>query len=326
LKKLTNASKGKSVPIIIGPTGVGKTELSLLLADALNAEIVSADSRQIYRYMDIGTAKPSLDELRRIKHHFIDIINPDEYYSAGEYGRKARECIDQIFIRNVQPIVVGGAGFYIRALIDGLFAPKVSSIKVKEHIRHRIRLEGSEAVFDYLKTVDPKSAQRLHPNDEQRIVRALEVYEITGTPISDFQDGKDDPAQFTPLMIGLVRERQNLYERIEARVDSMLASGLVEEVRELQEMGYGPELNSLRTVGYQEVFEYLDDRLSYAEMTEQIKTHTRQYAKRQLTWFRREKRIRWVDLGTIKTEQIVPKIMSTFCFQKKVLNTPPPSR
>ena len=307
--KLTNASKDKPVPIIVGATGVGKTELSLQLADKLDAEIVSADSRQVYRYLDIGTAKPTPEELAKTRHHFIDIKNPDEYYSAGEYGHQARECINRIFARGKQSIVVGGSGFYIRALVDGLFAPKVSSVKVKEQIRSRIRSEGIDAVFAYLKTVDSKSAERLHPNDVQRAVRALEVYEITGTPISDFQSGEEEPAQFKPVIIGLVQERKELYRRIELRVDKMLKDGLVDEVHHLREMGYDHELNSLRTVGYQEVFEYLDGKINYEEMIDQIKIHSRQYAKRQLTWFRRDKRIQWFDLEENVQNQVVDEIV-----------------
>lgn len=291
--KSTSASKDKPVLIIVGPTGVGKTQLSLLLARELDIEIVSADSRQVYRYLDIGTAKPTAEELAQIPHHFIDIKNPDEYYSAGEFGREARQCIENIFQRQKQPMVVGGSGFYIRALVDGLFAPRVSSLKVKNKIRERIQAEGIETIFSYLKAVDPQSAKRLHPNDVQRVVRALEVFELTGTPISDFQRDEEEPAQFTPVMIGLFRDRQALYKRIEQRVDKMMESGLVNEVRGLQNMGYNPELNSLRTVGYQEVFQHLQGLLSYKGMVDQIKSHSRQYAKRQLTWFRRDKRIVW---------------------------------
>ena len=197
-----------NVPLVVGPTAVGKTELALLIAERLGAEIVSADSRQIYKFMDIGTAKPTADELARVPHHFIDIRTPDQYYSAGEYGREARRRIEQLFRNRTMPLVVGGSGFYIRALVDGLFAPKVTDPEVKEKWRQRIRQEGKEVIFRFLAQVDPDTAQRLHVNDTQRVVRALEVWEMTGKPISAFQEGEETPAPFHPLFFGLVRKRE----------------------------------------------------------------------------------------------------------------------
>lgn len=297
---------------MVGPTAVGKTELSLQLAEMLGGEIVSADSRQVYRYMDIGTAKPDIEQRRRIPHHFIDIRNPDEYYSAGEYGRQARQCIDELLAAGKQPIVVGGSGFYIRALVDGLFAPSCSDPEVKAQLRSRIQKEGLHALYQQLQEVDPITASRLHANDAQRIVRALEVYQLTGKPISSFRRGEETPAAFTPIFIGLTRPRQILYHRIEERVDAMLAAGLVEEVQTLRKMGYGLELNALRTVGYQEVWHYLTGALGYDEMVDAIKLHSRQYAKRQLTWFRRDARIQWFDLEETPAEKVIEQICRDF--------------
>lgn len=302
---------GFKVLIIVGPTAVGKTALSLSIAEVLGGEIVSADSRQVYKYMDIGTAKPSREEMFRIKHHFIDIRQPDQYYSAGEYGREARDRIAAMHKKGVVPVVVGGSGFYIQALVDGLFAPKISDPDVKQKWRNKVREIGQDAVFNYLKQVDPASAERLHPNDTQRVVRALEVYELAGQPISDFKKGGETPADFIPVFIGLNRDREVLYKRIENRVDVMLKSGLVDEVKGLRDRGWGPELNSLKTVGYQEVYDYFNGCLTLDEMAEKIKINSRRYAKRQLTWFRRDRRVHWIELDQFGPDQAVKKITET---------------
>jgi tRNA dimethylallyltransferase len=291
-----NGLKENKVLLLVGPTASGKTELSIRIAHALGGEIVSADSRQVYRYMDIGTAKPTREERAGIPHHFIDIRTPEQYYSAGEYGREARQCIAQLTADSIVPIVVGGSGFYVEALVDGLFAPQVSDPGVKEQWRERIRQEGVEHVYAVLERIDPVTARRLHPNDEQRIVRALEVFDISGVPISAFRETRRIAADFVPVFVGLLRDRKSLNERIEMRVDAMIRHGLVEEVESLKNMGYSPRVNALRTVGYQEVFEYLDGTVTFAEMVASIKAHTRQYAKRQMTWFRRDLRIFWIKV------------------------------
>ncbi|MBN1481827.1 tRNA (adenosine(37)-N6)-dimethylallyltransferase MiaA [candidate division KSB1 bacterium] len=307
---LTTDLRAHKVLFIIGPTAVGKTELSLDVAEHLDGEIVSADSRQIYKYLDIGTAKPTQTERDRVPHHFIDICYPDQNYSAGQYGREARICIRQIQSRHKRAIVVGGSGFYIRALVEGLFAPKMSDPAVKEKWRQQIRNVGNEKVFHLLKRVDPVTAERLHPNDTQRIVRALEVWELSGRPISAYRQGEEKAADFVPVFIGLSRAREILYRRIDDRVDQMIAAGLVEEVKNLQKMGYGPKLNALRTVGYQEVFDYLAGTLDYATMIQTIKQNTRRFAKRQLTWFRRDLRIHWMDIENKSPGDIQKKILT----------------
>ena len=303
------------VLMIVGPTAVGKTAVSLRLAEAHSSEIVSADSRQVYRYMDIGTAKPTAAELAEIPHHFISTQNPDEYYSAGQYGREARQCIGLLQQKGVHPVVVGGSGFYIRALVDGLFAPKISDPGVKEKWRRRIESDGKEAVFAALAKVDPVTAGRLHINDTQRIVRALEVFEITGRPISDYRQQEAIPPRFCPLFVGLKLPREVLYHRIDERVDEMIKAGLVDEVESLKQRGYGPELNSLRTVGYAEVFDYLSGLISKEEMVELIKRHTRQYAKRQMTWFRRDERIHWLAADDKSAEEIADEIIGNPLFK-----------
>lgn len=307
---LTTDLRAHNVLFIIGPTAVGKTALSLAVAEHLDGEIVSADSRQIYKYLDIGTAKPTRTERDRVPHYFIDICYPDQNYSAGQYGRQARICIHHIQLRHKRAIVVGGSGFYIRALVDGLFAPKMSDPVVKEKWRQQIRENGNEEVFHLLRRVDPLTAERLHPNDTQRIVRALEVWELSGRPISAYRQGVEEAAEFVPVYFGLSRDRDVLYRRIDERVDQMIAAGLVEEVEKLQKMGYGPELNALRTVGYQEVFDYLAGTLTYETMVNTIKQNTRRYAKRQLTWFRRDSRIQWLDAENMSSSETIRYILS----------------
>lgn len=289
---------------------MGKTECSILLAERLKGEIVSADSRQVYRYMNIGTAKPTEDDLRRAAHHFIDIRDPDQYYSAGEYGREARDCIDRLLSEGVRPVVVGGSGFYIRALVDGLFAPDVSDRRIKEKWRRRIEEEGIDAVFSYLRSVDPRTAERLHPNDTQRVVRALEVWDLAGLRLSDFHEHAAVPASFTPVFIGLTRPREALHERINRRVDRMMQQGLVDEVKSLLEKGWGPELNALRTVGYQEVFDYLKGAYDSDEMIRLIKQNSRRYAKRQSTWFRKDSRVTWIDVDLTNPHEVMTQIIN----------------
>ncbi|HEX9652630.1 MAG TPA: tRNA (adenosine(37)-N6)-dimethylallyltransferase MiaA [bacterium] len=286
----------KPVLLLVGPTGVGKTALSLELATVMDCEIVSADSRQIYRYMNIGTAKPTPEQLRQEPHHFIDIRNPDEYYSAGQFSREARQCINDIFSRGRQPMVVGGSGLYIRALVDGLFSPQVSNERVKSALKTRARQQGISVLYEELQKVDPVTASRLNPSDTQRILRAIEVYELTGRPFSEFLEMAPQPAAFEPVFIGLTMERSALYARIERRVDDMLASGFLDEVRVLKGRGYGLHLNALQTVGYKEAFLFLQNDLSYPDMIRLMKQRSRNYAKRQLTWFRKDDRIRWFEL------------------------------
>lgn len=307
---LTAALTVNKVLVLAGPTASGKTELALCLARSWGGEIVSADSRQIYRGMDIGTAKPSTEEQAGVRHHFIDICEPDQDYSAGTYGREARACIARLQAAGRPPIVAGGSGFYIRALLDGLPAPHASDPQVKAWWRQQIVELGAEAIHARLAQVDPASAARLHPNDTQRIVRALEVYQLSGQPLSAYKPGSEKPADFTPVIIGLAWPREMLYERIDRRVDVMIGQGLIEEVERLRDKGYGLHLNALRTVGYQEVFAHLQGELSREEMIALIKQHSRQYAKRQMTWFRRDARVQWMNVEEMGKEEMAKRITS----------------
>ncbi len=285
-----------TVIFIVGPTAAGKTALSLLLAEKLQGEIVSADSRQIYKYMNIGTAKPSKKELAQVPHHFIDILEPDEEYNVGKFFKDGRETISKIFSKGKTPIVTGGSGLYIRALIDGIFnAPEISPA-IRKIVLSDLERHGSAYLYKKLSEIDPRYASKISANDPQRITRALEVYLSSGIPFSQWHHKKTDKAQFKPLMYGITMDRAELYTRINKRVDRMLTIGLIEEVKALQEKGFGASLNALKTVGYKEVFQYLDRRLDYDTMIEKIKQNTRNYAKRQITWFKKEKRIHWINM------------------------------
>jgi len=281
---------------IVGPTASGKTKLSLIVAEKLDGEIISADSRQIYRYMDIGTAKPSPEEREKVKHYFIDELNPDEEFNAGLFGEKARKIIEDIFSRGKVPIIVGGSGLYIKSLIDGFFEGPGADWELREILYRRAKDLGKESLYEELKKVDPVSAQKIHPNNLKRVIRALEVYYITGKPISQLQQTVKPEINFKTVQVGLKWDRKKLYKRIEERVEEMIRNGLIDEVKKLREMGYDKNLNSLQTVGYKEVFDYLDGLISYDRMIYLIKRNSRRYAKRQLTWFRQDERIIWIDV------------------------------
>lgn len=282
--------------ILLGPTGVGKTTVALELAKHLPSEIVSADSRQVYRDMDIGTAKPTRAERAQVPHHFIDICDPDQIYSAGEYGEKARAVINGILNRQKWPLVVGGSGLYLRALLEGFFAAKAANRDIQEQLKRRAREEGSAVLHAELARVDPSAAARLHPNDAHRLVRALEIFYAVGKTVTEAWQQHSAPANFPYRLIGLNMSRPPLYTRINLRVDKMLAEGLIEECRNLIKLGYAPELNALNTVGYQEVFQFFHHEISEERMVMLIKQHSRNYAKRQMTWFRKMKGVKWIEV------------------------------
>ena len=293
LKKILNK---KGVIIIVGPTGIGKTSLSIELAKKHKCEIISSDSRQFYKYMDIGTAKPTAEEMEQVVHHFIDIKFPNEYYNAGTYSDDARKVIKELHDKKIVPIIVGGSGLYIKALTDGFDEVKVSNDNVKQELRKQLNEKGLDYLYEFLKEIDPKIAQKLHPNDSQRILRAIEVWEVSGKPLSSYQKKKFNQADFQPLFVGLTMDRKTLYERIDKRVDIMIKQGFIEEVQNILDKGYSKDLAGLRTVGYQEIIEYLNSKLQYDEMIGVIKQKTRKYAKRQITWFKKESRINWFNL------------------------------
>jgi tRNA dimethylallyltransferase len=299
----------RRVLVLAGPTASGKTTLSLLIASHLNAEIISADSRQLYELLDIGTAKPSREERNRVKHHFVDIQPPDREFNAGEFGKRGRVMVDEILGRGKVPLVVGGSGLYIQALIDGFFDGVSADGEIKKELYGRLKTEGPAALLNELACVDPVAASRMHPTNTRRIIRALEVYRSTGNPISELQkDGVE--INFRPVLAGLNWDRAALYARIDRRADWMIGQGLVDEVRELQAKGYSAELNALQTPGYREVFAFLAGKMSLEEAVSLLKRETRRYAKRQMTWFRRDTRIRWFQLSE---EREFPAVASSIC-------------
>ena len=305
MRMLNKSSSGYSsshnhtrrVLVLVGPTASGKTAISLLIAPCVNAEIISADSRQVYKQMSIGTAKPTMAQRKIVPHYFVDELLPDCDFNAGEFGIRGREIIDDIFSRGNVPFVVGGSGLYIRGLIDGFFEGPGGDDKIRKQLTRRLREEGAEKLLEELKRVDSVSASKMLHTNSKRIVRALEVYQQTGIPISELHKNTIE-ITFSPVFVGLQWERNRLYQRINNRVDRMIADGLLQEVEWLRNNGYSSKLNALLTTGYAEVFSYLEGKLQYEQMIERIKRNTRRYAKRQLTWFRYDTRIKWFDINT----------------------------
>ncbi len=275
--------------ILCGPTGVGKSKLGLDLADIYKGEVVNADSRQVYAGMDIGTGKLVPAE-RRVRHHLLDIVRPDESFSAQEYCVRALEVLEDLKGRGKKIFVVGGTGLYLKTLTEGLFAGPGKTEKRKE----LDRMETSE-LYRELGKVDPAKAKKLSAGDRQRIIRALEVFYASGRPMSAIEKKRQAPAGFRFIWAGLNLERKKLYERIEARIDAQFRSGWVEEVRRLNKEGFGPDCPAFKTIGYPEVYRFLAGELSEAEMMQTIKQKTRNYAKRQLTWFRHQAPVQWFD-------------------------------
>jgi tRNA dimethylallyltransferase len=302
----------RRVLVLVGPTASGKTAVSLIVAPQLNAEIISSDSRQVYKYMDIGTAKPTHAERSVVPHYFIDELPPEREFNAGEFGIRGRVMIDEMFARGKTPFVVGGSGLYVRALIDGFFEGPSADPALRKRLYDRIESDGAERLLQELRVIDPVAAAKMLPSNTRRIVRALEVYHLTGIPISILQQSLID-IPFTPILVGLEWDRSVLYQRINDRVDEMLSVGLLDEVRSLAERGYAPTLNSLQTTGYMEAFRYMTGEMTYDQMVDLIKQNTRRYAKRQLTWFRHDPRITWFRLdGEHDFQNVARKIVRHF--------------
>ena len=278
--------------VIGGPTGSGKSELAVRIAEQIGAEIVNADSMQIYRGMDIGTAKPGARERARVPHHLLDIVSPESNFTAADFRREAAAAIADIDRRGLKAIVVGGTGLYIRALLEGL----VDSPTGDPALRLQFAELSGEELLGRLALVDPETAARLHHNDRVRIVRALEVFSQTGRPISAFRaEHAFSGSDYLTLKLAITVERQELYRRIDDRVERMVRDGLVDEVRSLLARGYGPQLKAMRSIGYKEISAYLAGECALDEAVSLIKRDTRRYAKRQMTWFGKEKDIYWLE-------------------------------
>jgi tRNA dimethylallyltransferase len=285
--------------VLLGPTAVGKTKMSIEIAKYYGCEIISGDSMQVYRQMDIGTAKISKEEMEDIPHHLIDIHDPDDPYSVAEFQEQCRRLIGEIHDRGNIPFIVGGTGLYIESVCYGF---EFTNVGADEDFRKEqfafAQSHGAEALHDRLKLVDPISAERLHANDQRRIVRALEIFHLTNTTLSAQMAAQTKESPYDLCIVGLTMDRQMLYKRIEARIDEMIEQGLVEEVKSLIQEGYGPGLISMQGLGYKEIISYLQDELTWDDTISLLKRDTRRFAKRQLSWFRHMKDITWVDVTT----------------------------
>jgi tRNA dimethylallyltransferase len=280
--------------VVLGPTAVGKSEVAADLAVHMNGEIVNADAQQVYRQLDIGTAKPSIEVREKIAHHVIDIIDPDEEFNVARYRALATAIIDDIHKRGKLAIVCGGTGLYVKALTRGLFHGPAQDASIRAELTLKAQRDGLRSLYARLEQVDPSATSWIHPNDRQRIIRALEVYESTGKPMSQWQkEHAFSESLFTTLKIGLHRHRAELYGLIDRRCDQMIAAGLIDEVKGLLARGYGLDLKSLRSLGYRHMGLFLMGQLSLEQAVFLMKRDTRRLAKRQLTWFRSDQEIHW---------------------------------
>lgn len=280
--------------IILGPTAVGKSEVALELCSRIPGEVVNADSQQVYRYMDIGTGKPSLADRRRVQHHLIDIVDPDEQFNAAEFRVLAAQAISKIHDKNRRAVVCGGTGLYLKALTGGLFSGPGRDPELRRSLQGEVEQKGLAVLYRRLLDIDPTVASSIHPNDRQRTIRALEVFELTGKPLTEWQREhafREQP--YDVLKIGLHRERIQLYDLINRRSERMIADGLLEEVRALTAKGYGLELTPLRSLGYRQMGQVLRGAQNMPDALEEMKRESRRLAKRQLTWFRRDSEILW---------------------------------
>jgi tRNA dimethylallyltransferase len=299
--------------VVVGPTASGKTAVGVELAHLLHGEIISADSRQVYRYLDIGTAKLTTEERREIPHHFLDRFPPEREYCAGDFGVEGREVVLEILARKHLPIVVGGSGLYIQSLIDGFFEELGADREYRSILEERLVRQGLQPLVDELRVHDPEGASKIDTANPRRVVRALEILHVTGKPLSVLQREKKPSIPFVPVLFGLDVPRAVLYRRINDRCDQMLSRGLLREVEELEKRGYTDALNALNTVGYKEAFACRRGEISYEEMVRLFKQNSRHYAKRQMTWFRRDQRIRWILMAGGKSAAVAAReIMTAF--------------
>ena len=299
--------------ILTGPTAAGKTKLSIALAKAIVGVIISADSMQFYRHMDIGSAKIRPEEMEGIPHHLIDILEPAEDFNVVRFQGLAKEAMEQIYKRNRIPIVAGGTGFYIQALLYDIdFTENEEHPELRRELEAQAKEKGAEFLHQMLEKADPKAAMQIHPNNEKRVIRALEYYRLTGERISqhnETQQRKESP--YNGAYFVLNDDRQRLYERIDARVDAMIGEGLLDEVRALKAMGCRQGMVSMQGLGYKEILSYLDGEMSFSEAVRILKRDTRHFAKRQLTWFRRERDVIWLNQQDYQynQEQILNKML-----------------
>ncbi len=311
----------KPLIVLTGPTAAGKTELSIALAKKLNGAIISADSMQVYKYMNIGSAKIRPEEMQGVRHYLVDVLDPREEFHVARFQQMAKEALEEIYRNGQLPIVVGGTGFYIQALLKDIdFDESSGELPCRKELEETARREGGAVLYERLKQVDPESAEEIHPNNVKRVIRALEFYQETGQPISlHNKEQKEKQPPYTYAYFVLNDDRARLYERIDRRVDRMVEQGLVEEVRWLKEHGYDRSLVSMQGLGYKELFPYLDGTCSLEEAVEIIKRDTRHFAKRQITWFKREPDVIWLnqqEFGYDK-EKILKRMLELWEERKK---------
>ena len=301
----------KKILVIGGPTAVGKTELSIELAKRLNGEIISADSMQIYKYMDIGSAKVSKEEMNGVVHHLIDVVDPSENFSVADYKEQGEKAIKEIISRGKLPIIVGGTGLYINSLTCNMnFTEAEKDEEYRKDLDKLANEHGNNYIHEMLKDIDPISYKEIHANNRKRVIRALEVYKVSGKPFSSFNDLETFyKSQYDIYYYVLTMDRDKLYNRINRRVDKMFDDGLLEECIKLKELGYNTSMQSMQGIGYKEVLYYLDNKISLEEATDMIKQGSRNYAKRQLTWFKKDPRVKFIDKDIYCEEDIISLII-----------------
>lgn len=301
----------KPLVVLLGPTAVGKSRVAIDVAKRLDTEILTADSRQVYRGMDVGTDKPSMAARQDIPHHLIDLVDPDERFNAGLFRRQATEVIEGLYQRRLLPLVVGGTGLYVRTLLQGLCDAPPSDPPLRAQLCDEAREQGHDHLYTRLVAADPVTAARLHPRDISKIIRALEVHHLSGVPMSSFHAGhRFAERPFSALVIGLNRERDQLYRRIEERIDWQLANGLLEETRDLLDRGYRRDAPAMTGLGYRHVAAYLAGECDREEMIRLFKRDTRRFAKRQMTWFKHEPEIRWLMIEDAEPiEETMTRVM-----------------
>lgn len=296
------------VVVIVGPTASGKTAVSIELAKKINGEIISADSMQIYKYMDIGTAKPTLDEMQGIKHYMLDVVMPDETFNVAKYKKMAEEAIEEILKKGKVPIIVGGTGLYVNTLVDGIeFAEVPGDEKYRNELIEKAYREGAMSIYKELEKIDSEAAIKIDPQNIRRVARALEIYKTTGKTKTQLDIESRKEVKYDYRLFGMEWDREILYQRIDLRVDKMLEAGLIEEVKNVTTK-FKISNTAVQGLGYKEVIEYLNGNLTYDEMVQKLKLETRHYAKRQLTWFRRDKRIKWLKPDENATGVIIKEL------------------
>ena len=311
----------KPLIILTGPTAVGKTALSIGLAKAVNGEIISADSMQVYRKMNIGTAKIEQSEMQGVRHHLIDILDPSEEFNVVLFKRYALEAMEDIYSRGKIPVIVGGTGFYIQALLYDIdFEDNDNDMSYREELQRLAAEKGNSYIHDMLSKVDPESAEKIHENNVKRVIRALEFYRKTGMKISEHNETeaqKESPYNFEYFVLN--DDRNKLYDRIDRRIDIMLEQGLEAEVRQLVSEGYSRDLVSMQGLGYKEIIDYIQGRCSFDEAVYTLKRDTRHFAKRQITWFKREKHVTWVNKNEYDSESCILEYMMNRLHEKSII-------